>query len=55
MIWKVAVGALKTRGALGKILWQEIEEQFLCPLCKFAPEDSLHLLVFCNVATKVWI
>lgn len=54
LLWKVAVGALKSRGALGRILQRENEEQFQCPLCRSAPEDTLHLLVNCNVATKIW-
>lgn len=54
MLWKEAVGALETRGALGRILQREDEEQFQCPFSKNAPEDKVHLLVKCNVAAKVW-
>lgn len=48
------MGALRTQGALGRRLHCEAEEAFLCPLCKLALEDSLHLLVSCDVADKVW-
>lgn len=51
MLWKVAAGALKTKGKLGRLLRREDEEAFVCPLCKLVPEDTLHLMVTCSVAT----
>lgn len=53
LIWKVVVGALKYLGALGRILRRE-EQQFQCPLCRNASEDTLHLMVNCNVASRIW-
>lgn len=54
MLWKVAARALKTRGALGKRLNKEEDDEFLCPLCKQATEDTLHLILKCLVACVVW-
>lgn len=48
MLWKVAAGALKTRGSLGRRLNQEEEEEFLCPLCKLAR------ILRCLIAFVVW-
>lgn len=44
----------KNQRSFGRIIHREDEEQFLCPLCKEFLEDSLHLLVNCNVAVKAW-
>lgn len=54
LLWKVASGALKTRAALGRVLHAKQEEQFLCPICRQRPEDTLHLLVTCRFADAVW-
>lgn len=44
---------LRTKGALGRIPHCEYEG-FLYPLCGQAPEDTIHLLVQCSVATIAW-
>ncbi|KAB1200389.1 hypothetical protein CJ030_MR0G007455 [Morella rubra] len=54
MLWKVGAGALKTRGGLGRILQCEESEEFLCPLRRNVVEDSIHLLVHCDVAGQAW-
>lgn len=54
ILWKVEVGAIKTREALGRIFHREDEDQFRCPLCKDFPEDTLHLFVHCHVVEKAW-
>lgn len=50
LLWKVAAGALKTKGALARIIHCEEEEGFLCPFCHLVLEDTLHLLVGCSIA-----
>lgn len=54
MLWKVAAGVLRTKGALGRLLHYKFEEGFLCPLCRQASEDTIHLMVHCSVATTTW-
>lgn len=54
MLWKVASGALKTRGLLGRIFHQENEEAFKCLMCQQDLEESLHLLVYCPIACTAW-
>lgn len=50
----MAAGALKTRGALGRIFHCKDEDSFLCPFCNCAPEDPVHLLVCCSIAVIAW-
>lgn len=54
MLWKVASGTLKTKGALGKCLNREDEPEFLCPLFHLKTKDSIHLLLRCLVACMAW-
>lgn len=54
LLWKVATGAMRTMGALGRILHTEFEEGFLCLLCGQMPEDAIHLFVHCSVANIAW-
>lgn len=54
MLWKVAKGALKTKGSLGRILHREDEDVFYCPLCRQATKDTFHLFIYCSVASIAW-
>lgn len=54
LLWKIAAEALKTKGALARILHCEEEVSFLCPFCHLALEDTIHLLVRCSVAFIMW-
>ncbi|KAB1213575.1 hypothetical protein CJ030_MR5G010506 [Morella rubra] len=54
LLWQIAAGALKNKGALARVLGREEEESFLCSFCRQAPEDSIHLLVRCSVACIAW-
>lgn len=48
------MGLLKTKGALGIIIYREDGDIFHCLICRLVLEDTFYLQIGCSVACIAW-
>jgi hypothetical protein len=54
LLWKLAWNILPVRQCFGNFIDSNDQADWFCPICKTAPESSIHLFLECGFAKILW-
>jgi hypothetical protein len=54
LFWKLAWNILPVRQCFGNFIDSNDQSEWFCPICKTAPEASIHLFLECGFAKILW-